>query len=153
MWPSDPDGKQCTTDRMKRELQQASEHGLGQSINVAAYREIAIAISRKWLRSSAAFQQDEDEESIEYRLEDIDDDTADEQATHSPHIAGLIYARNIMEMFAATADKRARFRDFSKRWHRFLGFAPAVADMYKDGERMLPFEEEAKQACFQRRCR
>jgi hypothetical protein len=34
---------------MKHELQQVSEAGLGQSINVAAYRQIAIAISWRWI--------------------------------------------------------------------------------------------------------
>ena len=48
MWPADASGQQWNTDRMKRELQVVGERGLGQAIHVAAYREIAIAISRQW---------------------------------------------------------------------------------------------------------
>lgn len=47
LWPADADGRKWTTERMKHELQRVSEAGLGQPINVAAYRQIAIAISRR----------------------------------------------------------------------------------------------------------
>jgi hypothetical protein len=55
---------------MKRHLQRATEAGLGHKINVAAYRHIAIAISRRWVRSSSAFT---DEEAIEDGDEIADD--------------------------------------------------------------------------------
>jgi hypothetical protein len=59
MWPADADGRKWTTDRMKEELQQVSQASLGQSMHVAAYREIAIAISRQWVRGATQFQLDE----------------------------------------------------------------------------------------------
>jgi hypothetical protein len=45
---------------------------------------------------------------------------ADEQAGHTAHIAGLIYARGIMEQAGAVADKRQQFRASSSDCHRFL---------------------------------
>lgn len=62
-----------------RHLQRATEAGLGHKINVAAYRHIAIAISRRWVRASSAFT---DEEAI-----DDGDEIADDQASHSPFTA------------------------------------------------------------------
>lgn len=44
---------------MKHELQRVSEAGLGQSINVVGYRQIAIAISRRWIRKGMENGADE----------------------------------------------------------------------------------------------
>ena len=60
LWPADADGRKWTTERMKHELQRVSEAGLGQSINVAAYRQIAIAISRRWIRKGTSSATDGD---------------------------------------------------------------------------------------------
>lgn len=59
LWPADADGRKWTTERMKHELQRVSEAGLGQSINVAGYRQIAIAISRRWIRKGVESATDE----------------------------------------------------------------------------------------------
>jgi hypothetical protein len=59
LWPADADGRKWTTERMKHELQRVSEAGLGQSINVAGYRQIAIAISRRWIRKGMENGADE----------------------------------------------------------------------------------------------
>ena len=55
MWPRDVDGKKWTTDRMTEAMKQTTEEGLGQAIGVHAYREIAIAISREWVRGATQF--------------------------------------------------------------------------------------------------
>jgi hypothetical protein len=36
--------------------------------------------------------------------------TADEQAGHTSHVAGMVYARGIMERDGEVASKRERFR-------------------------------------------
>jgi len=36
----------------------------------------------------------------------MDSDAADEQATRFPHIAGLIYARGVVELIGSSADRR-----------------------------------------------
>jgi hypothetical protein len=91
---------------MKRHLQRATEAGLGHKINVAAYRHIAIAISRRWVRASSAFT---DEETIE-----DGEEIADDQATHSPFTAGAIYAREMQELPGSTASRRRQFRTASE---------------------------------------
>jgi hypothetical protein len=86
---------------MKRHLQRATEAGLGQKINVAVYRHIAIAISRRWVRPSSAFT---DEETI-----DDGDEIADDQATHSPFTAGAVYAYEMQELPRSMASRRQQF--------------------------------------------
>ena len=72
---------------------------------------------------------------------------ADEQAGHTAHIAGLIYARGIMEQTGAVADKRQQFRASSMDWHRFLGFQSAM-DEGCGGKRRkrAPFESQAEES-------
>jgi superfamily II DNA helicase RecQ len=155
MWPADADGRKWTTDRMKEELQQVSTAALGQPMHVAAYREIAIAISRQWVRGATAFQLDEADENDEWRKQNILSDVADDQATHSPHIAGMIYARDSMEMSGTTADKRKQFRAVSTDWHRFLGFESVhVRDEKTDLKRKrCQFESDADEEQIERRIR
>lgn len=45
-----------------------------------------------------------------------------EQAGHSPHTAGLIYARDMMEESGVNGDKRHRSQCARLKGHRFLGF-------------------------------
>jgi hypothetical protein len=72
---------------------------------------------------------------------------ADEQADHTLHVAGLVYARRIMEQAGAVADKRKQFRASSTDWHRFLGFQADVDDGTKSRKRKrAPFEREAAEA-------
>jgi superfamily II DNA helicase RecQ len=155
MWPADADGKRWTTDRMKEELQQVSMAALGKPMHVAAYREIAIAISRQWVRGATAFQVDEADENEEWRKENMLSDVADDQATHSPHIAGMIYARDSMEMSGATADRRRQFRAVSTDWHRFLGFeSTRIKDEKVDLKRKrCRFEDDADEERVERRIR
>ena len=155
MWPADADGRKWTTDRMKEELQQVSMAALGKPMHVAAYREIAIAISRQWVRGATAFQTDEADENEEWRKENMLSDVADDQATHSPHIAGMIYARDSMEMSGATADRRRQFRAVSTDWHRFLGFeSTRVKDEKVDLKRKrCRFEDDADEERVERRIR
>ncbi|KAK5677284.1 hypothetical protein LTS10_010473 [Elasticomyces elasticus] len=147
-----PDGRKWTTDRMKGELQRVSTKALGQSISVAAYREIAIAVSRQ----DSAFQRDNEDENIEARIDSIDGDAADEQATHSPHIAGLIYARDVMELVGSSGDRRRRFRKVSEDWHRFLGFESTAVKDERQGptkRKWCRFEGDAEDKQVRRRAR
>ena len=155
MWPADADGRKWTTDRMKEELQRVSTASLGQPMHVAAYREIAIAISRQWVRGATAFQLDEADDNEEWRKQNISSDVADDQATHSPHIAGMIYARDSMEMSGTTADKRRQFRAVSTDWHRFLGSESVhVKDEKTDLKReRCQFESDADEEQIERRIR
>ena len=86
--------------------------GLGTEIGLQTYRNLAIAINRRYLRPKEAFRRDEDDEDGD-RDEDVETVTADEQAGYSPHIAGTVYARGIIERDGEMASKRERFRGSS----------------------------------------
>ena len=151
MWPADPNGRKWTSDRFREALKRESTIGLGQALTIAAYREIAIGISRRFLRGSTAFRTEEGDDNKEWNEENTAAFVADEQAGHTAHVAGMIYARGIMEQAGAVADRRRQFRMSSTDWHRFLGFQ---ADM-QDGEeckkrKRAPFESEADEARIDR---
>jgi hypothetical protein len=97
MWPADPEGRGWTTDRTKKELQWISETGLGQVVTVTSYHEISIAISQKWAGGATTFQGDSAAEGIE-QIDRMNDGAADAQVTHSPHIAGVMYARDVIKI-------------------------------------------------------
>src|SRR5205814_10318408 len=106
-WPTGPDGKRWTSERMRNVLKCESRIGLHQELTIQSYRDIAIGISRKFMRKSTAFHkdEDEDEENEDWNEENITSAIADEQAGHTSHIAGMIYARGIMEQAGAVADR------------------------------------------------
>jgi len=154
LWSADADGRKWTTERMKHELQRVSEAGLGQPINVAAYRQIAIAISRRWIRKGMSEAADEQGDDGEWLQDDPLGDIADEQATHSPHVAGAVYARETQELAGATASRRQQFRAISIDWHRFLGFA-STESAFKVGvkRKRCPFESDAEESRTERQVR
>ena len=155
MWPADADGRKWTTDRMKEELQKVSTAAFGTPMHVAAYRQVAIAISRQWVRGATAFQGDEADENEEWRKENMLSDVADDQAAHSPHVAGMVYARDSMEMSGATADRRKQFRAVSTDWHRFMGFESTRATGGKTDlkRKRCRFEDDADEERVARRVR
>ncbi|KAF2008251.1 P-loop containing nucleoside triphosphate hydrolase protein, partial [Aaosphaeria arxii CBS 175.79] len=73
--------------------------------------------------------------------------TADEQAGHTAHVAGLIYAREMMEQAGVVASRRSQFRMSSIDWHRLLGVGSVQEDKdaYKKRKR-APYEDEADEA-------
>ena len=91
----------------------------------------------------------------EWERENVSSNAADEQATHSPHIAGMIYARNSMEISGTTADRRRTFRAVSTDWHRFLGFESSrIKDEKMDLKRKrCTFEDDADDERMERRTR
>ncbi|KAJ4398869.1 hypothetical protein N0V91_009871 [Didymella pomorum] len=58
-------GRKWTSDRFREALKRESTTGLGQALTIAAYREIAIGISRRFLRASTAFRTEEGEDNEE----------------------------------------------------------------------------------------
>lgn len=108
------------------------------------------------MRKSTAFETDTpDKDDSDQGEEKDEDDIADIQAGHTSHIAGMIYARGVMEQAGVVQTKQQRFRKSSIDWHRFLGFGSAIGVfMEKDrGEtRSAPFQDEASKA-FQQRMR
>jgi hypothetical protein len=68
---------------------------------------------------------------------------ADLQAGHSPHVAGLVYARGIMEQPGVVQSRREQFCISSTDWHRFLGFESAY------GSGSIPRLGKRKRALFE----
>jgi hypothetical protein len=72
---------------------------LGQKLNISSYRQIAIAITRKYLIKDPFIDDREDED----RVDDDDphgtmpDSAFDLQSGYGSHVAGMIYTRWIME--------------------------------------------------------
>lgn len=151
MWPADPNGRKWTSERFREALKRESRLGLGQELTIAAYREIAIGISRRFLRGATAFKTEEGDENEEWKEENLGASIADEQAGHTAHVAGMIYARGIMEQAGAVADKRQQFRASSTDWHRFLGFCDSKEEETTSRKRKrAPFESEADEARIDR---
>lgn len=143
IWGPDPGTSQpWTSERLRQSLRQESSIGLhGNALNLHSYRDIAIGISRRYLRPNSSFkhnsyeEDDTDETADANEHEDINDlDAAlgrisDLQAAHSSHVAGFIYGREITEQAGTTIQQREMFRLSSTDWHRFLGF-PSTESPY-----------------------
>jgi hypothetical protein len=152
MWPADPDGKKWTSERMRKAIKRESVAGMGVELGIQSYRDLAIAISRRYLHTRYAFRRDEDDEDGD-RNEDDENEITAEQTGHTSHIEGMIYARGIMERDGEVASKRQRFREASVMWHRFLGFtSKPPPDMMVAGEKRkrAPFEEEYEEGRIDR---
>ncbi len=83
LWPDDR--RQWQTSRMSRVMSQISEASMGVPMGVQSYRDISIAISRRFLRQK--FGTDEEDEEGE-----AGDEIDDMQAEHGTHVAGMVYA-------------------------------------------------------------
>ena len=119
VFPPDPNDRQWDAARMSGCLKEASRVGLGVSVGLQGWREMAIGISRRFLQPKHAFRLDDDDEDGDFQ-EENKDEIHDEQAAHTSHIAGMIYARGINELDGVVASRRERFREASVEWHRFL---------------------------------
>ncbi|GME47475.1 putative DNA helicase protein [Neofusicoccum parvum] len=60
MWPAEVGEKRWTTERMREAMKKESRISLGQELMVRAYRDVAIGISRRFMRGSSAFRVDEE---------------------------------------------------------------------------------------------
>src|SRR5579871_5449988 len=160
LWPKDGEEKKWTSERMRQVLFRSTMASLGHEITVQAYREIAIGISRRFMRGSTSFQHEDDEGREFETVDDVSAEVQDLQAGHTSHVAGMIYARGIMEQSGVVASMRQHFRKSSENWHGFLGFRSANVDI-NDGSNQgisykhmrFPFEEEANEEQFERRQR
>ena len=141
LWSSqaDVDGKKWTSERLKRALVQASEVGMGTTLTISSYRQVAIAMARKYMRGFEFDDGSANEKGEEDELEadeagcwwSEEDEVIDLQAGHGTHVAGMVYARGIEEASDTVMSMRGKFRRTSQQWQRFLRFASALGS---DGE-------------------
>jgi RecQ family ATP-dependent DNA helicase len=110
-----------TSERMRRALQEASMRLIGVKIHISCWRNSAIAMSRRYCRA-APFSGDDPKTDDAAGADQEEDDEHDLQAGHGTHIAGMIYARELMEDRDAVVGRRGKFRKVSEGWHQFLNF-------------------------------
>ncbi|KAH8749818.1 hypothetical protein BGZ57DRAFT_945612 [Hyaloscypha finlandica] len=118
-------------------------------LNISGYRQIAIAISRRYCREDR-FEEEKSklEESEGWDEDNADgDDPWDLQAGHGTHITGMIYARELIEGDNSIISRREKFRRVSHvyeeemqdaqlaRWKRLRG-----VDIHAELEKMLGSE-------------
>jgi len=112
-----------TSERMRKITQRASMRWIGVKINISAWRNIAIAISRRFCREAPfVIDETQPDEMDDNSPEGDDDSPHDLQSGHTTHIAGMIYARELVENRDAVVGRRGKFREVSKGWHKFLNF-------------------------------
>ena len=167
IWSPDPENqKEWNSPRFREMLKEQTRTGLhGAAINIQAYRDIAIAISRRYLRGSSQFRSNVGDDQ-EGGIPDIDDEDeldedgirariADLQAGHLPSTAGMMYGRLMTELSNSTTRHRQLFRQSSQDWHHFLAFESTCARQGKsiaDGPpKVPPWVHGSAEAQIQRR--
>ena len=135
MWPPDVQGIKWNSNRFTHALQQETEAGLGCRLNIQIYRQVAIAISRKYLKTQSAFIENANDSSSEKDEPPSLDTVYEEQAGHTAWTGETVYARLIGELTGTTASKRQRFQRSSTEWHTFLGFLPPKTASTSPGAR------------------
>ncbi|MGC0591129.1 DEAD/DEAH box helicase, partial [Salmonella enterica] len=139
--------RKWTSDRARRMMQRHSERLMQTKVGLSGWRQMAIAISNRYLNNS--FKEEGFGEEDE---DDIEDNPADLQAGHGTHVAGMIYARELQQGNFGTAARRDQFRAISRQWHRFLGFGAEDCGGAEAGRRRRrdPFEGAREEARFRR---
>jgi superfamily II DNA helicase RecQ len=108
-----------TSERMRKIMQKSSMRWMGVKIPIRGWREVSIAMSRRFCRENA-FRSGESGQDGDGWEDDVENDPWDLQAGHGTHVAGMIYARELMEGRDAIVSRREKFRQVSQAWHRFL---------------------------------
>ncbi|KAL8740051.1 MAG: hypothetical protein Q9190_007204 [Brigantiaea leucoxantha] len=147
MWPEEASGEPWTSDKMSKMLKREFILATGHGITISSYREIAIAISRRYLRGNEAFKQDENSNDKNNGKNDDDDDNGDDDimdlhAGHGSHVADMIYGRLITEQRGVLASKRERFRQLSIAWHRSKGVTVVVVPL-------IALRQDMKRRCHE----
>jgi RecQ family ATP-dependent DNA helicase len=141
-----------TSERARKILKESAMRWMGvDGLNISGYRQIAIAISRRYCREDR-FEEEKSklEESEGWDEDNADgDDPWDLQAGHGTHVAGMIYARELMEGDNSIISRREKFRRVSHVWHCFLGFPSAHQGVGMSGRakrKRQVYEEEMQDA-------
>jgi len=141
-----------TSERARKILKESAMRWMGvDGLNISGYRQIAIAISRRYCREDR-FEEEKSklEESEGWDEDNGDGDNPwDLQAGHGTHVAGMIYARELMEGDNSIISRREKFRRVSHVWHCFWGFPSAHQGVGMSGRakrKRQVYEEEMQDA-------
>ena len=140
LWERGAEDRKWTSERMKKLIEHESLIGMGVKLNISSYRQIAIAMTRRYLKGEGFMEDKEDEEGMEDGMEEggQGDSAYDLQSGHGTHVAGMIYARGILEGPGEVASIRQQYRRASEGWHGLLQFASALQ---KKGKRKWEIED------------
>ena len=110
------DNKKWTSERIRRLIEQESQIGIGVKVGISTYRQMAIAIARHCLKGEGIVDDRDNEEDIEDNNDSPQspDHILDLQAGHGSHVAGMIYARAILEALGEVASIRQQYRNASE---------------------------------------
>jgi hypothetical protein len=105
---------------MRKIVQTESTAWTGLRLNISAWRQISIAVARRYLRDAIGFEEGGGSGSGSDGCEGFDEDNAegdsawDLQSRHGTRIAGMIYARLLSEGRFETKSQKERFRQVSE---------------------------------------
>ena len=114
-----------TSERVRKIMQEASGRWMGVQVGISAWRQVAIAISRRYCREER-FEEEGGglKDGEEWDEDNTDgDDPWDLQAGHGTHVAGMIYARELATRSDVIIGRREKFRRVSHVWHCWRGSA------------------------------
>ncbi|KAL8991046.1 MAG: hypothetical protein Q9169_007961 [Polycauliona sp. 2 TL-2023] len=132
IWHVDARNREWTPARLSREMKRVSEQAIGVGLTLQPWRDISIAVSRKYLRKGEGrFKHDEED----WDNDGQEDEVEDMQAGHGTHVAGIVYARGIREQDGVVEGMRQKFRRASENWHRFMGFQIPGEGIHGEGKR------------------
>ncbi|KAJ5563152.1 DEAD/DEAH box helicase [Penicillium sp. DV-2018c] len=135
MWPPDPNTqRKWSSERLREDLKSETRRALNAAIDLAAYRDIAIGISQRYLRYSSQFPNNvrtddrnaEGQDDMRDGADMMDEEwagNADLQAASPLLVAGMTHRFADMGHRSHIAQRRLMFLLSSTDWHRFLGFA------------------------------
>ena len=137
---------------MHKCLKEENEIEMRVRLTIQLYREISIAMSRRWVRKQDAFRRDENDEDEDWNEND-NDWIANKQVDHTFHVTKMIYIREIMKQDEVVQSKRNKYREFSKSWHEFLRFLSSIKneqkfnqDETKNKQKMTSFQTKIENA-------
>lgn len=123
VWPSEHHASEpdWSSTVLSRHLERVSRVPLdNQVLNIQSYRQIAVAISRRFMGEASMFDKvgcvgNESDDEVEDTIVDL-------QAGHSSRTAQMRYGRSLTDMFGLLPDEKDLFRAASLEWHHYLGF-------------------------------
>ena len=104
--------KQYSSEQFRSIFRRETLAGLGVEVNPSEYRQISIAISRRYLRKNLQFQAEKEDENDE-KDEDYSDEIYAQQAVHSSRREELTYAQGLFQPSGELASVKTRFREAS----------------------------------------
>jgi len=121
--------KKWTRERVRETVKRESDRLIGIPLNMGSYRQIAIAISDRYMKRNKFEKDDKEKEKNE---DEQHDEAVAKQSGHTPETAGAIYARHMEEAPSHVQTMRYRFRVTSLEWHEVLQF---VGQLEGEGKR------------------